>query len=201
MHQDIKDPKILAMQHKKIHQDVMNWITTCVIGWKLCPFAAQPVIENRMKIHILTEADLPQLLLTVYEQGQHMLHHTSWLNTLIVTPYHWQDFMHFWDAVASVEEYCQDQNWEGMIQVASFHPQYQFAGEVDESVFSNRSPYPIFHLLHEEEMSHVLDHHPQAEDIADHNIQRLRQMGLAHIEEVFRQNQWTQSLRSLHEES
>jgi uncharacterized protein len=177
-----------------IQNIVMDWIMTCVIGWNLCPFAAKSITENRLRIHVLNDAHPTQLLTAIHQASTQMLVHEQWLNTLIVTPNHWQDFYDFWEILAQVEDYVFQQGWEGKIQVVSFHPQYQFEGEMGASIFSNRSPYPIFHLLHEAEMSHTISQYPHAEEIAVKNVQRLQHMGLAHIKKVFTQHQWTHAL-------
>ena len=191
----VQSPSSQSLPNLKLVQDtVMDWVTTCVVGWNLCPFAAKSITENRLRIHVLNDAELPQLLSAIHHSSTQMLTHELWLNTLIVTPNHWQDFYDFWEVLAHVEEYIAQQGWEGEIQVATFHPRYQFAGETGASVFSNRSPYPIFHLLHEAEMSHAIDQYPHAEEIPVKNIQRLQRMGLAHIKKVFTQHQWTHAL-------
>ena len=90
-----------------------------------------------------------------------------------------------------IEEALAESGYEGVVQLATFHPAYQFDGEEGVTVYTNRSPYPTFHLINEVDMSHVLDHYPEPELIPEKNIHRLESLGLKVIQQTLSQCGWS----------
>ncbi|HAV1412684.1 DUF1415 domain-containing protein [Vibrio parahaemolyticus] len=160
-----------------ITQQVDQWLNDVVIGLNLCPFAAKPQRNKQIKIFVSKatqeEELLEDILLQLIELSTTEPEKLE--TTLVVVPNMLQDFWDYNFCIDWVEGLIKQQDWEGIFQVATFHPDYCFGGaapEGDENL-TNRSPYPIFHLIREESMEKVLKHYPDPESIPDTNIARV----------------------------
>ncbi|WP_253664012.1 DUF1415 domain-containing protein [Vibrio sp. Y20_XG_PY13] len=160
-----------------ITQQVDQWLNDVVIGLNLCPFAAKPQRNKQIKIFvseaIQEEALLEDILLQLIELSTTEPEKLE--TTLVVVPNMLQDFWDYNFCIDWVEGLIKQQDWEGTFQVATFHPDYCFGGAApeDDENLTNRSPYPIFHLIREESMEKVLKHYPDPESIPDTNIARV----------------------------
>ena len=160
-----------------ITEQVDQWLNEVVIGLNLCPFAAKPQRNNQIKIFVSEasqeEALLEDILLQLIELSNTEPEKLE--TTLVVVPNMLQDFWDYNFFIDWVEGLIKQQGWEGIFQVATFHADYCFGGaepEDDENL-TNRSPYPVFHLIREESMEKVLKHYPDPESIPDTNIARV----------------------------
>ena len=160
-----------------ITEQVNQWLNDVVIGLNLCPFAAKPQRNKQIKIFVSEasqeEALLEDILLQLIELSNTEPEKLE--TTLVVVPNMLQDFWDYNFFIDWVEGLIKQQGWEGIFQVATFHPDYCFGGaepEDDENL-TNRSPYPVFHLIREESMEKVLKHYPDPESIPDTNIARV----------------------------
>lgn len=160
-----------------ITEQVDQWLNDVVIGLNLCPFAAKPQRNKQIKIFVSEasqeEALLEDILLQLIELSS--TEPKKLETTLVVVPNMLQDFWDYNFFIDWVEGLIKQQDWEGIFQVATFHPDYCFGGaepEDDENL-TNRSPYPVFHLIREESMEKVLKHYPDPESIPDTNIARV----------------------------
>ncbi|WCP80973.1 DUF1415 domain-containing protein [Vibrio harveyi] len=160
-----------------ITEQVDQWLNDVVIGLNLCPFAAKPQRNKQIKIFVSEasqeEALLEDILLQLLELSSTEPEKLE--TTLVVVPNMLQDFWDYNFFIDWVEGLIKQQDWEGIFQVATFHPDYCFGGaepEDDENL-TNRSPYPVFHLIREESMEKVLKHYPDPESIPDTNIARV----------------------------
>lgn len=162
---------------KAITQQVEQWLNDVVIGLNLCPFAAKPQRNKQIKIFVSEatqeEALLEDILLQLIELSTTEPEKLE--TTLVVVPNMLQDFWDYNFCIDWVEGLIKQQDWEGIFQVATFHPDYCFGGSApeDDENLTNRSPYPIFHLIREESMEKVLKHYPDPESIPDTNIARV----------------------------
>ncbi|ENJ2786919.1 hypothetical protein CGK42_12395 [Vibrio parahaemolyticus] len=160
-----------------ITQQVDQWLNDVVIGLNLCPFAAKPQRNKQIKIFVSEatqeEALLEDILLQLIELSTTEPEKLD--TTLVVVPNMLQDFWDYNFCIDWVEGLIKQQDWEGIFQVATFHPDYCFGGAApeDDENLTNRSPYPIFHLIREESMEKVLKHYPDPESIPDTNIARV----------------------------
>lgn len=160
-----------------ITQQVDQWLNDVVIGLNLCPFAAKPQRNKQIKIFVSEatqeEALLEDILLQLIELSNTEPENLE--TTLVVVPNMLQDFWDYNFCIDWVEGLIKQQDWEGIFQVATFHPDYCFGGAApeDDENLTNRSPYPIFHLIREESMEKVLKHYPDPESIPDTNIARV----------------------------
>lgn len=172
-----------------ITEHVNQWLNDVVIGLNLCPFAAKPQRNQQIKIFVsqasreeaLLQDILDQLLELDTKEAQGLE------TTLVVVPNMLDDFMDYNFFIDWVEALIRQQDWEGIFQVATFHPHYCFAGTCpeDDENLTNRSPYPIFHLIREQSMERVLKHYPNPEAIPEINIQRVSQLSPAERKALF----------------
>ncbi|HDM8069580.1 DUF1415 domain-containing protein [Vibrio harveyi] len=160
-----------------ITEQVDQWLNDVVIGLNLCPFAAKPQRNKQIKIFVSEasqeEGLLEDILMQLIELSNTEPEKLE--TTLVVVPNMLQDFWDYNFFIDWVEGLIKQQDWEGIFQVATFHPDYCFGGaepEDDENL-TNRSPYPVFHLIREESMEKVLKHYPDPESIPDTNIARV----------------------------
>ncbi|HCG5272700.1 TPA: DUF1415 domain-containing protein [Vibrio parahaemolyticus] len=174
---------------KAITQQVEQWLNDVVIGLNLCPFAAKPQRNKQIKIFVSEatqeEALLEDILLQLIELSTTEPEKLE--TTLVVVPNVLQDFWDYNFCIDWVEGLIKQQDWEGIFQVATFHPDYCFGGAApeDDENLTNRSPYPIFHLIREESMEKVLKHYPDPESIPDTNIARVSALSEEERKELF----------------
>ena len=172
-----------------ITEQVDQWLNDVVIGLNLCPFAAKPQRNKQIKIFVSEasqeEGLLEDILMQLIELSNTEPEKLE--TTLVVVPNMLQDFWDYNFFIDWVEGLIKQQDWEGIFQVATFHPDYCFGGaepEDDENL-TNRSPYPVFHLIREESMEKVLKHYPDPESIPDTNIARVSALSEEERQKLF----------------
>lgn len=167
-------------EQQLVERSVRDWLQATVVGLDLCPFAGHVVSGGQLRI-VVSEADNEEGLLEALYSEITMLENTpsSTIETsLIAAPSMLGDFLDYNDYLAVVDGLLEQQGWSGVFQVASFHPDYCFAGSAadDPANFSNRAPYPLFHILREQSVERALAHYPDPEAIPDRNIALLRDL-------------------------
>lgn len=159
-----------------IVKQVEAWLDNVVIGLNLCPFAAKPKRQSQIHIDVYegTEADLMKHLITALTELDHYPAKNR-DTTLIVLTHCLKSFDDYNQFLEDVDWVIERGGWEGVYQVASFHPNYQFSGthSQDPENLTNRSPYPILHLLREDSLAAAVDKYPNPEQIPETNIQRM----------------------------
>ncbi len=163
-----------------------KWLEQVVIGLNLCPFAAKPLRMNRVRFAFSKADSTAGLTHDLIAEGLHLLGQpvAQVETTLLVHPYALTDFLDYNDYLHEIGDVLRAQEWEGILQVASFHPGYQFAGTPPgaASNYTNRSPFPTLHLIREERLEQILEHYESPEKIPERNIALLEKMGRAQIE-------------------
>lgn len=181
-----------AMQnykHEEVHQQVKQWLEEVVIGLNLCPFAAKPNRNKQIQIFISETSNEDVLLEEIYQQLQ-KLDSTpveELETTLVVTPNLFSDFADYNQYLDLIDALVFQMGYQGTYQVASFHPDYCFQGtEPDDAEnLTNRSPYPVFHLIREASMEKVLKHYPDPEGIPERNIERVESLTPEEVNKLF----------------
>jgi hypothetical protein len=176
------DRKPLAAADEEVIAATRAWLERAVIGLNLCPFAKSVHVKNQIR-YAVSAAQTPADLLADLVTELCILHAAAPSEidtTLLVHPRVLGDFPDYNDFLELAEAAVADAGLEGEIQVASFHPQYQFAGTRPEDIenCSNRSPYPILHLLREASIERAVAVFPDAGRIFERNIETLRRLGL-----------------------
>jgi hypothetical protein len=162
-----------------------RWVEVFVVGEGLCPFAEAPFRADRILYCASMAPDLDgvyqdflRLLQAVFDDGGE-----RWETALLIAPVALHDFDDYLDALAVIEAAVDEAGLAGEFQVASFHPAYRFDGvdAEDPANYSNRSPFPMFHLIREAGLSRALDGVAQPERIPQRNVRHLRALGLEGI--------------------
>jgi hypothetical protein len=172
-------------QHPLVNA-VTCWVTRLVVGEGLCPWAA-PVVRDGTLRFIGTDApDLEALLHAVRAELERLINTApAILSTTILvhTGDLLADFDDYLDALHLVEAALTDAGLDGELQVASFHPNYRFAGPADDAAhYTNRSPAPLFHFIREADVSAAIASHPDIDAVPRRNIEHMRTLGRAHLE-------------------
>ena len=154
-----------------------------MIGLNLCPFAKAPQNKGQVR-YVLSEAREPEALLAGLVDELNLLAETPAERietTLLIHPHVLADFADYNDFLGIAEDAVAELGLEGVIQVASFHPRYQFAGSAADDVTNatNRSPYPTLHLLREASVERAVAAFPEAEAIFEANMATMRRLGAA----------------------
>ena len=158
-----------------------RWLERAVIGLNLCPFAKAVHVRGQVR-WVLSDATTPEALLETLGEELLRLRDTpaeETDTTLLVHPQVLNHFLDYNDFLDAADALVESLGLEGVLQVASFHPDYQFAGSAPDDVenFTNRAPYPTLHLLREESVSRAVDAFPDPEVIVERNVETLRRLG------------------------
>ena len=164
-----------------VANDMRLWLERAVIGLNLCPFAK--AVHVKQQIHYaVSQAQTPeQLLHDVRLQCLELLDSplSARETTLLMAPWCLEDFLDFNDFMAEVDDLLVALELDGVLQVASFHPDFQFAGTQTQDVsnLTNQAPYPTLHLLREESIDRAVEAFPDAELIFEANIKTVQTLG------------------------
>lgn len=166
------------------------WLERAVIGLNLCPFAKAVHLRGQIR-YVVSEASRPRELREDLKRELLALAATPAAETdttLLIHPRALRDFFAYNDFLSEADALLEELELDGTLQVASFHPDYCFAdSELDDPAnFSNRSPYPMLHLLREESISRAVDAHPDTSQIYERNIETLRALSTPELEALFR---------------
>ena len=161
--------------------DTKNWVEKVVIGLNFCPFAKPVFVKNQIKF-VLSEAKNPQELTEdlvkelIFLTG---IEGDDTETTILVHPFVLQDFGHYVDYLELANDIIYEMNLEGVLQIASFHPDYQFEGTSKDDLenYTNRSPYPMLHIIREDTVEKAVKTYPNVEDIPQNNIKKAESLG------------------------
>ncbi len=171
--------KIPSPQHAIA--ETRAWVDRAVIGLNLCPFARAVQTKNQIRYVVSEATDVEALLATLRDEMDRLVAADSAEvdTTLLIHPQVLNDFLDYNEFLGAADELLEQLGYEGVLQVASFHPQFQFAGtEVDDVTnATNRSPYPTLHLLREDSIDRAVAAFPLAEMIYEKNIRTLEALG------------------------
>ncbi len=167
-----------------------HWLERFVVGLGLCPFAAAPFGADRITYRVSDAESIDD----IYQVFLGLLYELFTSDpreqetALLILARGLRDFEDYLDALAILEQAVSESGAEGLVQIASFHPDYRFDGVPadDPANYTNRSPYPMFHLIREEGLAAVLESYPDAESIPARNIERLRELGIDGIRALLR---------------
>jgi uncharacterized protein len=162
-------------------EETRRWLERAVIGLGLCPFAKAVHVKNQIR-YVVSEATSTDALAEDFVRELAFLREVDPIvvdTTLLIHPHVLNDFLDYNDFLDVADALIEKQGMRGEIQVASFHPAYQFADADADDIANctNRSPYPTLHLLREASVSRAVAAFPEAESIYKKNILTLRAMG------------------------
>ncbi len=165
-------------------QETKNWITDVVIGNNFCPFASRVVKADTIRYRVTSSPRMEDILQTFLDECAYLDDNPEIETALLILLNSNENFDDYLELVGLAEDLIDEEDYEGVYQVASFHPAYVFAGAPpdDPANFTNRSIYPMLHLLREESIERALEKFPNPESIPDNNIAFARKKGFAALE-------------------
>ncbi len=171
------------MDDKAVVADTVAWLERAVIGLNLCPFAKSVHVKGQVHYAVSRATSESDLLTDLIQELKALVAHADKERdtTLFIVPDYLQDFLDFNDFLDVADQALVDLDLDGVLQIASLHPDYQFAGTRPDDVtnFTNRAPYPTLHLLREDSIDRAVDAFPNPESIFDTNMQTMQALGVA----------------------
>lgn len=150
-----------------------------MIGLHLCPFAKYEWDRNRIRFTVSPATNEEQLLMALQAELDLLTYNSTIATTLLIHPAVLQDFFDYNQFLDYADRLLTQMELDGIYQIASFHPDYQFAGTDPDDVenYTNKSPYPLLHLLREDSLEQAIARYPAVAQIPERNIEHLKQLG------------------------
>lgn len=169
-----------------IAEHTLNWIRSFIVPFNICPFAKGPVNKGTLRISVSENKKKAQTLEDLMAEIHFLNENPTVETTLLVFAHAFKDFFAYLDFVDLAEQLIQMQGYEGTYQLASFHPDYYFADTDPEDVanYTNRSPYPMIHLLREDMLDKAINTYGDTDKIPEKNCAFMRQLGLQKVLEL-----------------
>jgi uncharacterized protein len=162
--------------------DTRHWIEKAVIGLELCPFAGSVYAGKRIRYRVSSATDEDALLVDLAQELTTLASapESTCETTLLIHPRALTDFADYNAFLDTADREVDALGLRGEIQIASFHPRYQFAGTAPDDIsnYTNRSPHPMLHLLREASVERAIAAMPDASAIYERNIETLRRLGI-----------------------
>ncbi len=193
---------------KCIIESVKCWVEQVVVKLNLCPFAKKEMINNSIryivhnseinsygkndqaKLKLDSNEDfkkaIEQVLVLLEQELDFLDKNKTTETTLIILPVHFQDFYDYHELLGLCDQLIESLHLDGVYQIASFHPNYQFEDTNPQDVenYTNRSPYPILHILREDSLEQAIERYPDTADIPERNIECMNELGLQHMQSL-----------------
>jgi hypothetical protein len=164
-----------------VEQDTRRWLERAVIGLNLCPFAKSVHVKGQVHYAVSAATDAEGLRQALVTELKDLVAQDPQVRdtTLLIAPDGFSDFLDFNDFLAQADRALVELELEGTLQIAPFHPQFQFAGTSDDDItnFTNRAPYPTLHLIREASIDRAVQAFPEAEAIFEVNMATLEKLG------------------------
>ena len=167
--------------HEEVIASTQHWLEKAVIGLNLCPFAKSVHVKQQVR-YVVSDAETPQQLMDDLQRELETLAEANpekIETTLLIHPHVLNDFLDFNDFLDVADSMLEELELDGIVQIANFHPDYQFAdtevGDIEN--YTNRSPYPTLHLLREDSIDKAVEAFPDADAIYERNMEAMRQLG------------------------
>jgi hypothetical protein len=171
-----------AASREAIVAATRHWLTRAVIGLNLCPFAKAVHVKDQIRYAVSDATGIEGVLADLESELRALADADPAVvdTTLLILPHALADFVEYNDCLFFADRMLKQLRLEGMLQIASFHPHYQFDGSEPDDIenYTNRSPYPILHLLREASIERAVEAFPDAAEIYERNQQTLRRLGL-----------------------
>lgn len=162
---------------------MQQWLERAVIGLNLCPFAKAVHVKGQIRYVVYPGNDAQECLALLRTELLDLAGADPELRdtTLLMAPHAWPDFLDFNDFLDQADRVLRKAKLDGVLQIASFHPQFQFADSEPDDIsnYTNRAPFPTLHLLREASIDRAVQAFPNAESIFDKNIETLEHLGHA----------------------
>lgn len=165
----------------KIITATQNWVNQVIVKFNFCPFARKEVENNSIYYHVSHANNSTDAVMDLIDQCLALDTLPERETTLVIYPQGFAQFADFLDLVDLANALLAAQNYEGVYQIASFHPDYVFADsdKSDPANYTNRAPHPTLHLIREHSMAQALENYPDPEQIPENNIRLAQRKGEA----------------------
>ena len=169
----------MRLENDKIIAAVRQWVETLIIGMNLCPFAKRELVKNRVRFTVTEATTDDELMVALQAELEFLDSDPSVETTLLIHPKVLQDFDDYNQFLNFADRFLAELRLGGVYQIASFHPDYQFGGtDLDDAEnYTNRSPYPMLHLIREESLERVIADYPDVDQIPTRNIALMNNLG------------------------
>jgi len=176
-------------QNENVIGQTKAWLEKVVIGLNFCPFAKPVFDQGKVHFQVSDAQSLECCLEDLEAEAVRLDQNSEVETTLLIYERSLQDFENFLDVVDIANDFMEEKGYDGVYQLASFHPEYCFADsdEDDPANYTNRSPYPMLHLIREKSMEKALESYKNPENIPDNNIKLARKLGLEEMQGLLKQ--------------
>jgi len=167
------------LNRDEIIEAVRLWVERLVIGLNLCPFAKRELMKERIRFSVSDAKSEEHLLQDLQHELELLDQDDTIETTLLIHPQVLTDFYDYNQFLDLADDLLLQMQLEGKFQIASFHPRYQFGGTQPNDVenYTNRSPYPMLHLIREDSLEKAIESHPDSDQIPQRNIDLMQDMG------------------------
>lgn len=164
------------------------WLESFIIALNICPFARREQQRKSIRYRVARPENLESALQTLIDECLYLDTKPETETTLLIFAEMFEDFDDYLDMLAIAERLLIVQNYEGIYQLASFHPAYRFEtdgeDQDDPAHYTNRSPYPMLHVIREDSIERVLVNYPNPENIPVRNIKLMRELGVKQLQSI-----------------
>ncbi|PKG40982.1 DUF1415 domain-containing protein [Psychromonas sp. Urea-02u-13] len=156
-----------------------NWVSDVIVKYNICPFARREVERGSIRYALIEESKKKKVLQSLLDECRYLDEHSETETTLFIMPRGFEGFYAFLDLVDMANDLLDLEGYEGVYQLANFHPDYCFADEPqsEPSNYTNRSPYPTLHIIREKSMEMAINNHPDVDAIPERNVEFANKKG------------------------
>lgn len=180
-------PQTRPPSHEWVTKQVKHWLDTIVVGLNLCPFAKRELVKDRIRFFVSAATNEEMLVCDLEAELERLDRDPSIETTLIIHPQVLEDFFDYQQFLIWADQVLKRMGFRGVFQIASFHPDYQFLNSIEHAPgnYTNRSPYPMLHLLREDSLANAIANYPDTHKIPERNIAHLESLGQEQLRALF----------------
>jgi hypothetical protein len=173
------------MEADQIIAQTKSWVKDIVIGLNFCPFANKEFINETIR-YVVDDSDDFEINLTTFLTELHFLDKSEFETSLLIFPESYSDFQDYLDLVDTANDILIEFGYEGVYQIASFHPEYRFehTKKEDAANYTNRSPYPMLHIIREASLEKAISSYENVDKIPENNEKLAREKGIKFFETI-----------------
>ena len=173
------------MEADQIIAQTKSWVKDIVIGLNFCPFANKEFINETIR-YVVDDSDDFEINLTTFLTELHFLDKSVFETSLLIFPESYSDFQDYLDLVDTANDILLEFGYEGVYQIASFHPEYRFehTKKEDAANYTNRSPYPMLHIIREASLEKAISSYENVDKIPENNEKLAREKGIKFFETI-----------------
>ncbi len=171
---------------EKTALSIRRWVESVVIDLNLCPFAERELVSDRVRFSVTEASSALELSIALESELELLARDASIETTMLAHPSVLQDFADYNQFLETADQLLHEMDLEGIFQIASFHPHYQFADTLpdDPENYTNRSPFPVLHILREESLEKAVANTPDIDQVPVRNIAKMNELGTERIRSI-----------------